>query len=102
MLPFKSNAVAISLCALLIGGCSGSKTNESTGQYIDNSVITTKVKTKLFEKLGTDGFAIKVKSYKRDVQLSGFVNSEKIKQNAARIAKSVTGVDTVSNDLIVK
>lgn len=87
---------------ILATGCGPTKTTESTGQYIDNSAISTKVKTDLITGLGSQGFAVSVKSYKGDVQLSGFVNSEVIKEKAGEIAANVAGVTSVSNNLIVK
>ncbi len=94
--------VVVGLGLLLSTGCGPTKTSESTGQYVDNSAITTKVKTDLITGLGSQGFAVKVKSFKSDVQLSGFVNNESIKQKAGEIAANVSGVKTVSNNLIVK
>lgn len=87
---------------LSLTGCGPTKTRESTGQYVDNSAITTKVKTDLVTGLGSQGFAVKVKSFKGDVQLSGFVNNETIKQKAGEIAANVSGVTSVNNDIIVK
>ena len=83
-------------------GCSATQTSESTGQYIDSAAITTKVKAKLLDKLGTKSLSIKVKSYKEEVQLSGFVDSQKIKVQAAKVAQSVGDVKKVRNDLVVK
>lgn len=94
--------ICIGLSLILSTGCGPSKTSESTGQYVDNSAITTKVKTDLITGLGSQGFSVHVKSYKSDVQLSGFVNSEAVKQKAGEITLKVNGVKTVSNDLIVK
>lgn len=95
-------AIAMGLSLVLVTGCGPSRTKESTGQYIDNSAITTKVKTDLVTGLGSQGFAVKVKSYKNDVQLSGFVNSAVVKQKAGEIASAVSGVTSVANDIIVK
>ena len=86
----------------LLTGCSATRTSESTGQYIDNTAITSKVKTDLITGLGAQAFSVKVKSFKNDVQLSGFVNNEVIKQKAGEIAAAVNGVDHVENDLIIK
>lgn len=88
--------------SLSILGCSPSSHTESAGEYLDSSATTTKVKASLVDKLGTNGFAIKVRTYKDDVQLSGFVDNHVIKQRAGVIASRVTGVKSVSNDLVVK
>ncbi len=85
-----------------ITACSSTSMEESTGEYIDSSAITTKVKSRLFDKLGSDAFSIKVKTYKDHVQLSGFVNAYDIKRKAGTIAYDTIGVKNVRNDLIVK
>lgn len=94
--------LALGVSVIMATGCGPSRTSESTGQYIDNSAISTKVKTDLITGLGSQGFSISVKSFKGDVQLSGFVNSEVIKEKAGEIAGNVSGVTSVSNNLIVK
>lgn len=83
-------------------GCGSTAIQESTGEYLDSSAVTSKVKTRLFDNLGTEAFAIKVKTYKDVVQLSGFVNSNMTKQRAGQIADNTIGVKYVQNDLIVK
>ena len=91
------------LClATLLSGCGSSAMQESTGEYLDSTAVTTKVKARLLDMLGSDGFAIKVKTYKDVVQLSGFVNSPVVKQRAGFIADNTVGVKYVQNDLIVK
>lgn len=75
---------------------------ESTGEYLDSTAVTTKVKTRLIDALGSRALAIKVKTYKDEVQLSGFVNSENIKNQAGIITDNTVGVVRVRNDLIVK
>lgn len=89
---------------LVIGlvGCTASPTQESAGQFIDSSTLTARVKAELIDKLGTDGFSVKVKTYKDEVQLAGFVDSTIIKKRAADIAANVIGVKRVRNALIVK
>lgn len=83
-------------------GCASTPTSESTGQYVDNSVLTGKVKTALAQENLGDLVAIKVKSYKGTVQLSGFVDSEDQVNQAGAIAAGVSGVDDVENSLQVK
>jgi osmotically-inducible protein OsmY len=90
---------------MLIAGlaaCSTTGTHESTGQYIDDSVITTKVKSLLAADDFLKSFQIGVETYQGTVQLSGFVNSQKAVDKADEIAKSVKGVKSVKNNLIVK
>ena len=82
--------------------CASTPTRESTGEYIDDSVITTKVKYLLAADDFLKSFQISVETYKGTVQLSGFVGSEKAVDKAGEIARSVKGVTSVKNDLIVK
>lgn len=87
---------------LVISGCGSTSVRESTGEYLDSTAVTTKVKTRLIDALGSRALAIKVKTYKDEVQLSGFVNSENIKNQAGIITDNTVGVVRVRNDLIVK
>ncbi len=91
----------VCLLSLSLAGCAAD-TKERAGEYFDDTTITTKVKTKLFDDPQTSGFAITVKTYKGTVQLSGFVTSDKEKDRAGELAKAVPGVKDVKNDLIVK
>ncbi|MDF1757900.1 MAG: BON domain-containing protein [Legionellaceae bacterium] len=87
---------------LSVTACGSSVMRESTGEFIDSAAVTTKVKAKLVDSLGTQAFAIKVKTYKESVQLSGFVDSNLLKKQAGIIAGNITGVSKVKNDIIVK
>jgi osmotically-inducible protein OsmY len=82
--------------------CASTSKQESTGEYIDDSVITTKVKSLLAADDFLKSFQISVETYKGTVQLSGFVGSEKAVDKAGQIARGVKGVTSVKNDLIVK
>jgi len=82
--------------------CASTSKQESTGEYVDDSVITTKVKSLLASDDFLKSFQIGVETYKGVVQLSGFVNSQKAVDKAIEIARSVKGVTSVKNDLIVK
>jgi osmotically-inducible protein OsmY len=82
--------------------CASTSKQESTGEYIDDSVITTKVKSLLAADDFLKSFQISVETYKGTVQLSGFVGSQEAVDNAGEIARSVKGVKSVKNDLIVK
>lgn len=83
-------------------GCAATHKKESTGQYVDDSVITTKVKTAIFNEPTLKTLQINVKTYKQVVQLSGFVDSPQSVSRAGEVARSVEGVVSVENDLIVK
>jgi osmotically-inducible protein OsmY len=82
--------------------CASTRTQESTGEYVDDSVITTKVKSLLAADDFLKSFQISVETYKGTVQLSGFVGSQKAVDKAGEIARSVKGVTSVKNDLVVK
>jgi osmotically-inducible protein OsmY len=97
--------IKVFLCFALVSvllGCAATQTSESTGQYVDDSVITTQVKTLLANYDFLKSFQIGVETYKGVVQLSGFVNSEQASDKAGQIARSVNGVTSVKNNLIVK
>jgi hyperosmotically inducible protein len=82
--------------------CASTSKKESTGEYVDDSVITTKVKSQLAADDFLKSFQISVETYKGTVQLSGFVNTIKAVDKADEIAHSVNGVKYVKNDLVVK
>jgi osmotically-inducible protein OsmY len=82
--------------------CASTATKESTGEYVDDSVITTKVKSQLAADDFLKSFQISVKTLKGTVQLSGSVNTIRAVDKAVEIARRVKGVNYVKNDLIVK
>ena len=96
------------LIALLLGffvaltACSSTATEKSTGEYIDDTVITTKVKAAFVERDDLDANEIQVETFKGTVQLSGFVSDAEDVGNAERVAKDVNGVKSVKNDIRVK
>lgn len=89
--------------AMSLAACTGGPKTESTGEYIDDTVITTKVKTALTKELGTEGLTdIQVETYKGTVQLSGFVDSYDLRSRAGTVVAGVNGVSSVDNRLAVK
>ncbi len=90
------------LFTVVIIGCASSRTRESTGEFIDDSTITTKVKAALLAEPGIRSYQIGVETFKGVVQLSGFVDTQEQKLRAAEIAWSVDGVRSVKNNIIVK
>ncbi|HEU4345589.1 MAG TPA: BON domain-containing protein [Candidatus Binatia bacterium] len=83
-------------------GCAATPNRQSTGQYVDDSVITTKVKAAIFDEPTLKTLQINVKTFKGEVQLSGFVDSVQSVNKAGEVASRVEGVMKVTNDLIVK
>ena len=86
----------------MIAGCAATPTQESTGEYLENSMITAKVKTALINADTLRSGNISVATFKGNVQLSGYAMSETDKQRAEAIAKDVEGVKTVTNSIQVK
>lgn len=95
----------LALCLILVVGflgCAGNRTRASTGEYIDDSVISTKVKTALHADEDVSGFQVEVETFKGVVQLSGFVDTPVQAQKAEQIARKVEGVQEVRNSITVK
>ena len=90
------------LAAVMLVGCVGSATEESTGNYIDDSAVTARVKSALLTEKSLKSSAISVETFKGRVQLSGFLSSTAEVNKAVSVTKAVKGVKTVANDLIVK
>jgi osmotically-inducible protein OsmY len=95
----------MALAGTSLQGCATTSSparSETAGEFVDNSVITTKVKAAILNEPGLKSFQISVKTYKDVVQLSGFVDSHQAARLAGNVAASVHGVSSVRNDLIVK
>ncbi|NNM58746.1 MAG: BON domain-containing protein [Legionellales bacterium] len=92
----------LSTSVLALTGCASSTTTESTGQYLDDSVLTTKVKSSLIAEKNIHAGNVTVTTFKGIVQLSGFVNTPNEVLKAGEVASKVPGVVKVENDLIVK
>jgi osmotically-inducible protein OsmY len=101
---FIKKITALIFAGLLISlaACSATPTKESTGQYVDNSVLTAKVKTAIFNDPSLKTLEITVETFKGEVQLSGFVSSVDQANRAVAVAKGVPGVTSVKNDMRVK
>ena len=91
---------AVVLAVLM--GCASTATQEGTGEYVDDTVITTKVKAEIFNEPSLKSAEINVETFKGVVQLSGFVNSQDDINRAVRVARSVKGVVSVRNDMRLK
>jgi len=112
MRPIKKNDQAIGrfavycaaamLLGMLMAACAATSTSESTGGYVDDTVITTKVKAAIAQDPTLSALEIKVHTYKGVVQLSGWVDTTAAVERAAKLASEVSGVKEVDNSLIVK
>lgn len=88
--------------AATFSGCAGTATRESTGEYIDDATITTKVKGAFVKDPVVKAIDVKVDTFKSVVQLSGFVDTAEQKSRAEQIAAGVQGVQRVQNNISVK
>jgi len=92
--------LAVTLASVV--GCASTSTKEGTGEYIDDTVITTKVKAAIFNEPTLKSSEINVETFKGVVQLSGFVNSRADQNKAIELARSVKGVTSVKDDMRLK
>jgi len=83
-------------------GCASTAKSEGTGEYMDDTVVTAKVKAAILEQPGLKSAEINVETFKGVVQLSGFVSSQADINSAVMVAKNVKGVSSVKNDMRVK
>ena len=95
-------AFLLAFLMLAMAGCASTATQEGTGEYIDDSVITARVKTAIFNEPTLKVAEINVETFKGRVQLSGFVNSRGDIQRAVEVARRVSGVTSVANDMRLK
>jgi hyperosmotically inducible protein len=93
--------IAIAGALAMVSACSSTRTQQSAGEVIDDSVLTSKVKLALIDDPVTKAGQINVETFRGVVQLGGFVDNARIKEQATRVARSVTGVKEVRNDLRV-
>ena len=104
MNQFSKTLSALFLAVTLVSvvGCSSTSQKEGTGEYVDDAVITTKVKAAIFNESTLKSTEINVETFKGVVQLSGFVNSQADINKAVSLARSVKGVVSVKNDMRLK
>ena len=95
-------AVCAALAMSVTLGCASTAKSEGTGEYVDDTVITAKVKTAIFEEPTLKSAEINVETFKGIVQLSGFVAAPASISTATRVAQNVRGVKSVKNDMRVK
>lgn len=95
-------AFILPLIMIALIGCASTRTHESPGEYVDDSVITLKVKTAIFADESLKASEVNVETFKGVVQLSGFVNSQADIQRAIVIASDVHGVKSVKNSMQLK
>jgi osmotically-inducible protein OsmY len=97
-----SSALFIAFMLTSTIGCAATAEKESTGEYMDDSVITAKVKKAIFKEDSLKSSEINVETFKGVVQLSGFVSSQADINKAVEVVRGVEGVTSVKNDMRVK
>jgi hyperosmotically inducible protein len=103
MLSKKLSALLVALMLSgMVAGCSSTPTQQSTGEAIDDGVVTAKVKAKLIEDPVTKAHRINVETFKGTVQLSGFVETEQARSRALQLAKETAGVKNVKDAMEVR
>jgi hyperosmotically inducible protein len=95
-------AAATALVLVATTGCAVTREQESVGAYIDDSVITTTVKSRFFDDKSVDGSAVSVETLNGTVMLSGFAKNTTEKKTAENIAWKVKGVKGVKNELLIR
>jgi hyperosmotically inducible protein len=95
-------AVALLGTAAAVSGCASSSKQQSTGEYVDDAAITTKVKAAILQDSALKVMQIQVTTRNNVVQLSGAVDSAQMVAHAGTVAGGVAGVSSVKNDLVIK
>ncbi len=96
------SALFLAVTLVSVVGCAGTPQREGTGEYVDDTVITTKVKAAILNEPTLKVAEINVETFKGAVQLSGFVNSQGDINKAVMVARGVAGVKSVKNDMRLK
>ena len=103
MKNFKHLSALIAAIALtVLAGCASTATQEGTGEYIDDTVITTKTKAVIFNEPSLKSAEINVETFKGRVQLSGFVSTQADINRAVLVTRGIKGVVEVKNDMRLK
>jgi len=100
--PILLLTVAAAVATVSVLGCASTATQESTGQYLDDTTVTAKVKAAIFNDPALKSAEINVETFKGEVQLSGFVGTQADIQRAITVTRSVNGVKSVKNDMRLK
>ena len=96
------NSLMIVVLAAAVAACSAISGRETTGEYVDDATITTKVKAAIFNDPSLEVLQVNVETFQNVVQLSGFVDSMQSENRAVELARNVSGVRSVKDDIIVR
>ena len=100
--PIACHLAVLAVAILLLQACAPTATRESTGEYLDDSAITAKIKTKLLGDPMVSGFGVSVETFRGRVVLSGFLNSQAQIDRTIALAREVPGVREVQSALVIK
>jgi osmotically-inducible protein OsmY len=98
----RTATIAMLVAAAALGACGSTARHEGTGEFVDDTVITSKVKAAVFEDATLKSAEINVETFKGRVQLSGFVSSQADINRATALARNIKGVTSVANDMRLK
>jgi len=101
---FRDISRVLLACVLtaMLAACAGTATQQSTGEYIDGTVLTSRVKSALLNDPAVSGLSVNVETYKGIVQLSGFVKTVAERNRAIAVAQDIAGVKQVRNDILIR
>jgi len=99
---FRLTFIVIALAVGAMSGCAVQRGQESVGAYVDDATITTQVKSRFVESTVVDAGAISVETMTGTVMLSGFAKNQLEKNTAENIARNVSGVRSVKNEITVR
>jgi osmotically-inducible protein OsmY len=94
--------VFFAIVLVSLAGCASTAGQEGAGEFVDNAVITAKVKASIFNEATLKVFEINVETFKGSVQLSGFVSTQADIDKAVKVTQRVKGVKSVKNDILLK
>lgn len=101
-LSYRIHLILLGLVLAILSACSPSGAHRGTGEYIDDTAITTRVKTAFAADPEVKATEVQVETYKGTVQLSGFVESSESAARAAQLARDVPGVKEVRNSMVIR
>jgi osmotically-inducible protein OsmY len=103
-MTIKPLVLATLLAVAAVSGisCASTRASEGTGEYVDDTIITTKVKSAFLAEEGLKVAEINVETFKGVVQLSGFINSRADADRAVALARGISGVTSVKDDMRIK
>jgi hyperosmotically inducible protein len=101
-IPYRIQLILVGLVLAVLSACAPTSTRQGTGEYIDDAVISSRVKAAFAADPEVKATEVQVETYKGTVQLSGFVESSESAARAAQIAREVPGVKAVQNSMVVK